>query len=387
MHIRPKDRRNGRHSFLQRRGVLLLGIFIFCLSGNRAIADWTETQLHVFDDSPGDSAYPVFGPVLGPDGAYYGTAVGGSNSRASIFRVSADGLTYTTLHHFNPLQPDGTNVGGGGVGPIVLGKDGNFYGVTGAGGPNGTGTIFSLTPSGSFNTIYNFDAATPDHKNTYGVSPVGLIVGNDGAFYGAASNGGPAGFGTVFRITTTGDISVIASFDQSYGGLSNPSVPVFGPDGNLYGAGKYGGASGAGGIYKIDLSTGQKSILYSFTLALSGRYPTGLVLGQDGNFYGVTMYGGAYIDNVNQYGTIFRVTPQGAVTLLYTFLNDLDGGVPQAIPTVGNDGTLYGTAVGGGPQGAGTAYKLPLAAFSQQSMGSKGIPGPASVMESRFSET
>jgi uncharacterized repeat protein (TIGR03803 family) len=131
------------------------------------------------------------------------------------------------------------------------------------------------------------------------------------------------------------------------------SVVAQGRDGNLYSATGRGGIYNDGAVFKITPS-GTPTLLYSFNLANSGPYGPfgGLTLGTDGNFYGTTVGGGA-----SAAGTVFKITPSGTVTILHVFTVS-DGNEPYAPPIQGTDGNLYGTAVAGGTAGAGTIYKI-----------------------------
>jgi uncharacterized repeat protein (TIGR03803 family) len=97
--------------------------------------------------------------------------------------------------------------------------------------------------------------------------------------------------------------------------------------------------------------------LYSFTGTNDGGGPTGLVQGSDGNFYGTTGQGGGTHTN----GTVFKISPNGALTSLYSFKPPMDGANPEAALVQGSDGNFYGTTYGGGAGGAGTVFRLTVA--------------------------
>lgn len=122
------------------------------------------------------------------------------------------------------------------------------------------------------------------------------------------------------------------------------------PDGlgNLYGVQQYGGTNGDGGIYEFTPSTLSFTVLYSFTNGVDGANPvTPMVLGDDGNFYGTTAYGGAYSS-----GTIFSFSPSGTFTPLYTFTEQSDGGFPYGTLAEGPNQLYYGTTYYGGLSGS-----------------------------------
>src|SRR5262249_54400673 len=135
---------------------------------------------------------------------------------------------------------------------LLDGDDGNFYGTTVGGGAGNVGTVFRMTPAGALTTLFSF-------SNTNGANPLGgLIFGKDGFLYGTTGFGGTnLGFGTVFKITTNGDLTTLYSFHGTDG--EEPSFRLtFGNDGKLYGTASFGGSSandpvgpGAGSVFGI----------------------------------------------------------------------------------------------------------------------------------------
>ena len=260
--------------------------------------------------------------------------------------MASPAQTFTTLFYFN-----GTS-GTGGT-SLIQGSDGNFYGTTGTGGTSkacasGCGTIFKVTASGTLTTLHSFE-------QTDGENPVGLVEASDGNFYGATSAGGTNSHGTIFKITPSGALTTLHRFVGTDG--SNPSTTFVGllqaSDGNLYGVTSEGGAnnsctSGCGTIFKITLA-GALTTLFSFDES-NGSSPNGLFQGADGNFYGTTSAGGTNGD-----GTIFEFTLAGALTTLHRFVGT-DGSSPTGL-VQGADGNLYGVG-GGGAYGDGTVFKI-----------------------------
>jgi uncharacterized repeat protein (TIGR03803 family) len=162
--------------------------------------------------------------VEGPDGALYGTTtLGGAFNKGTVFRITKSGI-FKTLASFsgnNGAQP---------IGPLVLGRDGNLYGLTGRGGPNGTGTVFRVSPSGKLNRLASFNGFNGAYPSG------GLVVGPGGNLYGVAyAGGGPSFFGTVFRVSLGGTLTVLQKFDGKTNGAYPTSTLCIGPDGNLYG--------------------------------------------------------------------------------------------------------------------------------------------------------
>jgi uncharacterized repeat protein (TIGR03803 family) len=328
-----------------------------------------------------DGSQPERGLVQGADGNFYGTTMlGGANDgpgfpsgAGTVFKITRAGAL-TTLYSFCSQ----TNcLDGGAPIDLVQGSDGNFYGTTPFGGANGDGTVFEITPAGVLTTLhsfYGFDGEIP---------LAGLIQGSDGNFYGTTIGGGandspnsPNGSGTVFKITPAGVLTTLYSFcseTDSTGHCLDGENPerglIQGTDGNFYGTTIGGGANyDAGTAFRITPS-GVLTTLYSFCTqnltgdCLDGALPDGVIQGSDGNFYGTTADGG-----VNRSGTVFSITPGGALTTLYSFCgqtdssgNCLDGSAPGAGVIQGSNGNFYGTtAVGGasGGESGGTVFEL-----------------------------
>lgn len=209
-------------------------------------------------------------------------------------------------------------------------------------------------------TLHSFDVT--DGANPY----AGLTQGTNGSLYGTAYAGGADSAGTVFKITPAGVLTTLHDFCSQGGCLDGylpHSAPIQAANGNLYGTTDLGGANGVGGtVYKIAPS-GTLTTIYNFcpqSNCADGAYPyAALIQGTDGNFYGTTLQGG----NDSSTGTVFKVTPSGTLTTLYTFYsqsNCADGQLPQAGLTQASDGNFYGTTSGGGAAGVGTVFRITL---------------------------
>ena len=147
-------------------------------------------------------------------------------------------------------------------------------------------------------------------------------------------------------------LTTLYSFAGSDGAHPDAGL-VQGSDGNFYGTTEFGGANnGNGTVFKITPS-GALTTLYDFAGSDGFEPQAGLVQGSDGNFYGTTTGGGAN----NGKGTVFKITPSGALTTLYSFAGS-DGAFPQAGLVQGSDGNFYGTTAGGGTDFAGTVFRL-----------------------------
>jgi uncharacterized repeat protein (TIGR03803 family) len=117
-----------------------------------------------------------------------------------VYRVTPTG-EFTVLHQFTGLQSTGPSDGAQPFGEMILAHDGNFYGTTSAGGAGSIGTIFKLTPAGVLTTVYDFPNSGMTGAGTTGYGPKGtLLEGSDGNFYGTTPGGNVSGAGTVFRL-------------------------------------------------------------------------------------------------------------------------------------------------------------------------------------------
>ena len=232
----------------------------------------------------------------------------------------------------------------------VRGNDGNFYGTISQGGARNNGTIYRITPAGALTTLYSFTGGAD------GAAPMaGLVLGKDGNFYGTTPNSGTGGYGTVFQFTPAGVLTTLFSFSNDADGGQPTASLVQGRDGNFYGTTK-SGALGVGTFFRIT-PAGTLTTLYSFDPSMDGySVPNALLQGKDGNFYGAALLGGADGD-----GTIFRITPDGALTTLYAFTGDTDGGDPNGGLAQDAQGNLYGTTTSyGGDFGQGTVFRVTL---------------------------
>ncbi len=262
----------------------------------------TETILHNFGYFP-QGASPCGTVLRDSAGDLYGTTVlGGTTNNGVVFKRSASG-TYTVLYSFQG-QPDGAAPNAG----VTEDAAGNLYGTTYAGGAHNAGTIYKLTPGGVETVLYSFTGGS-DGANIYG----GATVDAAGNLYGTAEAGGSLNYGTVWKLSAAGQFAVLHAF--------------------------------AGG------------------LAGDGANPdAGVTLDSQGNLYGTTSMGGATVN----LGTVFKVSPEGAYTLLHNFTK-----VPQTYPESGlaidAAGNLYGAVEGAvyevSATGVYTQFSLPPNAY------------------------
>jgi uncharacterized repeat protein (TIGR03803 family) len=207
--------------------------------------------------------------------------------------------------------------------------------------------------------LHSFTGATADGSAPY----AGLISDSKGNFYGTTVSGGSStnctnGCGTLFKITSLGKEIIVHSF---VGGSTDGAGPyaslVIDKNGNLYGSTSTGGKNGSGIVFKIS-PTGSETILYSFGTPLSGdgSSPRGnLVQDGAGNLYGTTFEGGTHYQ-----GTIFKLTPSGTESILHSFSggSGADGAYPAGGLVRDASGNLYGTTYQGGINGLGTIFEL-----------------------------
>ncbi len=318
---------------------------LFLISAAAAIASSAQTFSTLVNFDGMNGQYPS-GLIEGTDGNLWGTT--GFESCGTVFKMSPLG-TLTTVYSFScnlKKYPDGPEPGA-----LIQATDGNFYGATFGGGTNNDGSIFKLTPSGDFTALVNFDV-------TNGDSPNGFVQGADGNFYGTTYGGGgnsPYYSGTLFEFTSGGDLTTLFIF----GGLNNSAPaqayvpPTEGKNGNFYGVTCSGGASNSGAFYEMT-PEGSVTLLYSFQGGRDQIFcPTAtLTLGQDGNFYSVTDQTGPNSD-----GSIYKITPQGVLTDLHDFSGP-DGATPSSPLVLAPNGSFYGTTAFGGAQDRGTIFSV-----------------------------
>jgi uncharacterized repeat protein (TIGR03803 family) len=316
--------------------------------------------VHSFAGYPTEGAWTRMGLIQATNGNFYGTTNSGGDGSCTYgcgtaFEITAGGA-FNMLFNFDAFT-------GGPSSGLIQANDGNFYGTTGGGGgspncyeSNGCGTVYEITPAGTMSTLYSFsEPATPLS---------GVIQGSDGNFYGTTYNGGDgsctSGCGTIFNVTPAGVLTTLYSFPDTNvapGGL------LQGTDGNFYGTTLYGGTGnvynydGNGTVFELTPS-GTLTMLYSFcgqTNCTDGGGPTTLIQAADGNFYGTTLYGGAHGS-----GTVFEVTPAGALTTVYSFCAEhscIDGSEPTGLMQAA-DGNFYGTTLHGGGSSVGTIFEI-----------------------------
>ena len=345
------------------------------------------TQMKTIYQLSNTEAYaPLAGLLVGSDGVLYGTtslgAVGVEPSTAgTVFSIKTDGKGFTILHKFAPVTASNVNqnpINVDGAYPetaLIEGSDGFLYGVTRAGGPNGTGAVFKVSRDGtSFKLLHTFAPVTSDANaavpvNLDGAAPLGVLLqGADGFLYGTTSVGGVNGRGTIFRVGTDGSgfqlQHVFAALPDSsspqanVGGASPLAGLTDGKDGRFYGVASGGGTNGVGTIFAFDPVGRLFSVMHNFEDS-NGDTPAGaMILGLDTRLYGTTAFGGTTSNgSKSTLGTIFSIARDGTgFSKLHSFDNS-QGSNPRGRLLQTNATTLIGVALAGGRCGQGTIYQ------------------------------
>lgn len=304
-------------------------------------------------------AYPLRGALVLDSGTLYGTTyAGGHFGYGTVFKLDTTGHE-TVLYSFTGTAGDGAYPYAG----VVRDSTGNLYGTTAfGGGASYSGVVFKLDTAGTETVLHTF-AGSPDGAYPYG----GVILDASGTLYGTSYGGGTAGYGTVFKVSASGQETVVYSF----GGKPDAADPYAGLTldgaGNVYGTTYDGGASDNGTVFKLDAS-GQESVLYSFAgSGGDGAHPyAGVIVDASGNVYGTTYSGGDSSCGTQGCGTVFKLDTAGRETVLHIFEGHrgkfIDGSWPFGGLVLGTAGNLYGTTNKGGSrplaQRVGTVFEL-----------------------------
>ncbi len=305
-------------------------------------------------------------------GNFYGTTAGGGYDQGKCKRYYGCGVVYKlsggveqVLYTFHGTT-DGLEPNGG----LVLDSSGNIYGTTYRSGNKGTGSglVFKVSSSGSQTVLHQFGTGKGDGR----MPTSGLLMDSKGNLYGTTSEGGADGnygpglnctnrCGTVYEITAAGQEKVLYAFKGSQ--YSDGAAPfaslIMDKQGNLYGTTYAGGAYGFGTIFKLTPS-GQETVLYSFVGLPDAGNPVGrLLMDSQGNLFGTTSYGGTF-----DYGAVFELSASGKESLLYSFTGGEDGAYPFDGLIMDGSGNLFGTTELGGnfgnscPLGCGVVFKV-----------------------------
>ncbi|HEY3777733.1 MAG TPA: choice-of-anchor tandem repeat GloVer-containing protein [Rhizomicrobium sp.] len=337
-------------------------------SGDGAIfklgSDGSETVLYSFTGGS-DGSIPIGGVVRDKAGNLYGTALhGGANNNlcvestcGTVYRVAPDG-TFTVLYTFT-----GGTDGGNPFAGLILDSKGNLYGTTEQGGsetqncgPYGCGTVFEVSRKGKETVLYSFHG----YQVNDGYNPLGGLTRDDsGNLYGTTFQGGAksCNCGTVFEVSPEGNETVLHSFNGGDGNGPTLENPVLDKHGNLYGTTDSEGPGGFGTAFRLS-SKGKLTILHGFAGGDDGGYVYGgLTLDKEGNFYGTAAGYGA-----NGYGTVYKIASDDTFTVLHAFAGGNDGASPY-MSLLSRKGSLYGGTYSGGgsancTNGCGTVFKV-----------------------------
>lgn len=292
----------------------------------------TFTQIYSFSANTDPYYFANQFLAQGRDGKLYGTShfspASASGSFGTFFSLPTSGPP-SILTELNGTT--GTYPYGG----VTLGADGNFYGTTSLGGTNGFGTVFKVTSAGVLTVLHNFTGGADGSEP---ISPP--VLANDGNYYGVTAGSESASASTLYKITPSGVYSQVHIFTTAEGSVCEFSL--LGSDGNLYGGCESGGSSNGGTAYKVS-TAGKVTVLHNFTTSDGTSPGLPMAQGSDGNYYGVAYQGGA-----SNFGTVWRVSATGVFKKLHDFTGGADGASPVGGLTLGTDGLLYGAATGGG---------------------------------------
>lgn len=332
---------------------------LVCVAGQASAQTFTVLTSLTSVAPPGGGGNLVWSLVQGPYGNFYGTTQGGGEICANdpfatcgtVFKVTPTG-TLTVLHDF--CQGTCTD-GGAPFSGLILGPNGNFYGTTTQDLVNHGGTLYKMTPAGVVTPLVSFTGGGAEG------TPYGPVVEAYGGFYGITALGGAAEDGTIYRVTPNGTLTTLHTFSGTDGeqiGLTGVGL-LEGANGGFYGVTPYGtqNSNGCGSIFEMT-PKGALKTLYGFpnTSTLGCGPIDGLIQTPNGDLYGTTVGGGVAND-----GTIFKITSKGVLTSLYSFCaqsNCADGSDPDAGMILGTDGNFYGTTVYGGASNHGAIFQI-----------------------------
>lgn len=310
------------------------------------------TTLYSF--SGADGSGPTAALVEGADLALYGTAAGGGANRFGVaFKVTVAGV-FTKLTDFTGA----TGAARGSVPhALVRHADGNFYGVTQAGGSGGAGTVFQMTATGAVTTLVDF---TGNSGARPGSEPLGPLAISGTRLYGVTQRGGAAGLGVIFEVSTTGSWRSLGEFSGAAGtraGANPAGGLLLNTDGALYGTAEFGGTNGFGTCFKITTAVSPVYTVLRDFADPTGSQPCGtLVRGADGLLYGATANGGT-----SGWGTVFKITTTGTHSPLANFTGEsgtAPGSAMRGGLAMGADSLIYGITSSGGPGNLGAAFKI-----------------------------
>lgn len=311
-----------------------------------------ETVLHGFTGGANDGSAPI-SRLTQVGKVFYGVSgTGGANGEGTVFSISATGMQFKVIYSFKASNGSPSASAG------LTSLDGTLYGVTNSGGTTKNGTVFKVTPAGAFKTIYSFQGGSSDGAGpTGGLTAIGKKLYGTTASGGAASGGACTNCGTVFSIFPGGTEKVIYFFGSKAKDGNQPSSTMVALGNTLYGttsSGGNGGAVGNGTIFSVTVR-GKETVLYRFKDKADGSCNGSCSL----TVVRKTLYGTAQHGGKSGVGSIFSLTSGGAFKTLYSASKSGNAGGEPVAPLTVVAGVLYGT-MSQGPIGAnnGTAFSF-----------------------------
>jgi uncharacterized repeat protein (TIGR03803 family) len=310
-----------------------------------------ETVLYAFCSADLCEGTVSSGVIFDTAGNLYMTTSTGPGGAGILYRLDPAG---NDIHLYQFIgQADGADPTGG----LIIDTAGNLYGAAAYGGSAagtaGFGVVFKVDPTGQETVLYTFTGGADG-----GVPLGGVTMDPAGNLYGTTEYGGvapgTAGFGVVFKLEPNGHETVLHSFTGGTDGGFPLAGVVLDSTGNLYGTTYKGGEANQGVVFKVD-TTGNETVLHSFNSAVGdgGNPMAGVILDPEGNLYGTTLYGGAA-----GRGGVFEIDPAGNEVVLYGFGDGYDGAYPEAPVTLSPAGQLYGTTNLAGQFQGGVVFNI-----------------------------
>lgn len=331
-----------------------LALSLFAIAGS-AQAQSFKSLLEFKGSNGGRTATPL---LLDSAGNLYGTSLLGGKKKQDggvVFELAPNGKV-TVLHEFVGGK-DGLEPSSG----LIADSEDNLYGLTLSGGdgdkPFGLGTVFKLATDGTETILYAFKGGSDGHN------PEGsLLADSEGNFYGTTLQGGANGQGSVFKLASDGTESLLYSFQNGSDGAEPVAGVIEDAQDNLYGTTFTGGLGTGRTVFKLT-PDGTETILFSFDPGNSyGAEPNGgLIMDKNGNLYGTTTIGGLPGGCLVGCGTVFEIAADGTFSVLYSFTGGSDGGNSYASLLEDSKGNFYGTTAGGGTcggYGCGVVFEL-----------------------------
>jgi uncharacterized repeat protein (TIGR03803 family) len=321
----------------------------------------TITTVHKFNNTNGSSPGKI---VVTGTGTIIGTTLlGGATGNGTIYSIDSAG-TFTSLHSFAAGGGGVPNVGGALPSPLALAVNasGTIFGTTLGGGANGGGVLYSLSSSGTFTTLRDFD---PVSNSNNGNEPTGLIIDGNGRLYGATNIGGNTNTGVLFSqdpggAVTTGKVPTNGSLGRNFGGaLAVDSA------GTLFATTFTGGANDAGTLVSMS-SNGTVTKLHDFS-GTNAAPNYNMTIDSTGTLFGVS-------DGDGTVSTVWSRTSAGVFTTLLSFTN----GESASGLYLDSQGTLFGTTLYGGTSNQGSLWsRTSSGVFSTLASFTGDLAGPA----------